>query len=103
MNAVAASPWLTTLEAAAYVRCLSRDGQPSRPAFRAWARRHGVVFIYRGRRVLVARADLDRELLGDPKPRRRQRATNRASGLSERASASRGETMSVSAVQGGRP
>jgi hypothetical protein len=47
---------MDTQEAAAYVRC------PSREAFRKWARRHGVPFIYRGRVVLVARRDLDRVL-----------------------------------------
>ena len=62
-----ASPWLNTAEAAAYLRC------PTAAAFRVFARRHGITFIYRGRRVLVARADLDRLLLGDDRRPRRPR------------------------------
>lgn len=64
-----ASPWLETREAAAYTRCLDRAGQPSRRAFRSWAKRHQIALIHRGRRVLVARVDLD-QALGIPLPLR---------------------------------
>lgn len=50
------SPYLNTEEASVYVCC------PTAEAFRKWARRHGVTFLHRGRRVLVDRRELDAKL-----------------------------------------
>lgn len=55
----AAHVWLNTDTAAVYI------GAPSRDAFRKWAKRHGVVCCRRGRRIVVARRDLDRALGAD--------------------------------------
>lgn len=52
------SPYLTTDEAAEYLR------QPTRDAFRKWAQRHGVTLLRRGRTLLVDRRELDRVLQG---------------------------------------
>lgn len=68
-----ASPWLDTREAAELLRCVhradhprsapsARAGEPSRRAFRNFAKRHGLVLRYAGRKALVARADLERLL-----------------------------------------
>lgn len=46
-------PYLGTEAGAAYV------DSPSPAAFRMWLRRQGIVTMRRGRRVLVARKDLD--------------------------------------------
>lgn len=54
------SPWADSLEAADYTRCVSREtGAPSREAFLAWAKRRGLVPVYRGRIPLFAWADID--------------------------------------------
>lgn len=49
-------PWFNSATAAAYLQISNAD------AFRKWAKRHSIVFLYRGRRVLVAKADLDRAI-----------------------------------------
>jgi len=49
-------PWLSSLDGARYLR------RPSRDAFRKWARRHGVVAVSSGGRMLYAKADVDRVL-----------------------------------------
>lgn len=46
-------PYFGTAAGAAYV------DSPSPAAFRMWLRRHGIATMRRGRRVLVARRDLD--------------------------------------------
>lgn len=54
---------MTSLEGAIYVRCLSRTtGDPSREAFLAWAKRRGLIPVYRGRTVLFAKRDIDAAL-----------------------------------------
>lgn len=50
------SPWLTTEEAREYLR------RPTAEAVRKFIRRHGIATARVGRRVLVARADLDRAI-----------------------------------------
>ena len=63
--APAASPWLSLVELAVYIRALkASDGAPSPDAARKWARRHGVMAAHRGRRLLFARADVDEALTG---------------------------------------
>lgn len=49
-------PFFNAATAAAYVDC------PSVDAFRRWVKRHGVAVGHRGRRLVIARADLDRAL-----------------------------------------
>lgn len=51
-------PWLSFLEAAAYVRCLHRCGCPSAKAFYNWRLRHDVI----AQGNVVAKADLDRAI-----------------------------------------
>jgi hypothetical protein len=46
------SPWLDSSEGADLVRC------PNRKAFRAWARRAGIIAVHRGSRVLYAKRDV---------------------------------------------
>jgi hypothetical protein len=48
--------FLSTDQGAQYVGC------PTRAAFREWLRRARVPVVYRGRRVLVSRLDLEAEL-----------------------------------------
>lgn len=50
------SPWMSTAEAAEYLR------RPSAEALRKFLKRHGIATARVGRRVLVARADLDRAI-----------------------------------------
>jgi len=60
-----ASPWLTPIELAIYIRCLKADGvTPSVDGARMWAKREGVIAAHRGRRVLYARADVEAALTG---------------------------------------
>jgi hypothetical protein len=47
------SPWLDSMEGADLVRC------PNRKAFRAWARRAGIIAVHRGTRVLYTKRDVD--------------------------------------------
>lgn len=49
-------PFFNTETAAAYV------DSPNPEAFRAWLRRKGIAVARRGRRILVARVDLDRAI-----------------------------------------
>jgi hypothetical protein len=51
------SPWLDSADGAELVRC------PSRKAFRAWARRAGIIPVHRGTRVLYAKRDVDAALV----------------------------------------
>jgi hypothetical protein len=60
----AASPWLSLVELAVYIRCLKADGSPSADGARMWAKRHGVVSGHRGRCVLYARVDVEAALTG---------------------------------------
>lgn len=48
--------FLSTDKAAEFV------GSPNRAAFRKWAKRAGLTFCYRGRRVVISRRDLEAEL-----------------------------------------
>lgn len=49
-------PWFNSADGAMYLR------QPTRGAFRIWARRHGVVPVKKAGLVLYAKADIDRVL-----------------------------------------
>lgn len=59
-------PWFSSATACAYL------DSPTPDAFRKWAQRHGIQFRYRGRRVLVAKADLDRAIGAGPRVVRRK-------------------------------
>lgn len=61
-RSLASSPWLNSLDGATEYRHLSKDGTPSREAFLAWAKRHNLIPVYRGRTPLYARADVDAAL-----------------------------------------
>jgi hypothetical protein len=51
------SPWLDSLQAA------EQYCAPNRRAFRAWARRAGIVPVHRGTRLLYAKRDVDAALV----------------------------------------
>lgn len=63
------SPFLTSSEAAVYLRFQTATGDPDRKRLRQYLTRHGVKLYKRGRSVLVHRDDLMATL--EPVPARR--------------------------------
>lgn len=55
------SPWLDTLDAADYLRFKGSEKNRRRSVYR-FIERHGLVVRHDGRRVLIARADVDQVL-----------------------------------------
>lgn len=56
------SPYLTTAEAAIYLRFVRQDGSPDVQQVMQYVRRNGIKYSMRGRRVLVHKDDLEQSL-----------------------------------------